>query len=421
VGRGKCLMRRNLLVILIDCLRADLCYGERGSAITPVFSRLRQQGTSFNQAITAATFTTPAVASLMTGLYPFAHGIRSLKGHKLSPGCVTLAEILSQNGYQTRALATGPLLPETGLHRGFEDYQYRQGKDHLYTGWRNLLHAELDGLARQHKSWFLFLHLWELHVPRYLLPAFNRAEFGTTRYERSLSCLDREVGEILERLDLEQTVVVLHGDHGERYERSIVERCIRKLKRHLLGWGAGRGWYKLGHGYHVYDFLIRVPLTFVAQGLFPAGVQIDTQVRQIDIMPTILEAMGIPLDREINIHGRSLLPLIDGTPIEELPALIEASGLGNPDPRNRLIGIRIPPWKYVFAPHNPMIAPELYHLGEDPQESKNLVSQHAAIAKELQNSIVATQARSEEEAITPMTREEQEQVEKRLRELGYID
>ena len=78
-------MRRNLLFILIDCLRADLCYGEESSAKTPVLSRLRQQGTSFNQAIAVATFTTPCVASIMTGLYPFAHGIRSLKGHKLAP------------------------------------------------------------------------------------------------------------------------------------------------------------------------------------------------------------------------------------------------------------------------------------------------------------------------------------------------
>lgn len=414
-------MRRNLLFLLIDCLRADLCYGEQGSAKTPVFSRLRQEGTSFNQAIAVATFTTPSVGSIMTGLYPFAHGIRSLSGQKLAPGRATLAEILRHHGYQTRALATGPLLPETGLNRGFEAYHHRRGKEHLYTGWRSRLYAELDSLARLRESWFLFLHLWEIHVPRHLPPAFNRPEFGKTRYERALSSLDHEVGKILERVDLEQTVVILHGDHGERYERSIAERTIRKLKRHLLGWGAGRGWYKLGHGYHVYDFLVRVPLIFFGRGLFPAGTQIGAQVRQIDIMPTILEAMGLPMDQELMIHGRSLLPLIHGQQIEDLPALMEACGLGDPDPRQRLIGIRVPPWKYVFAPQNPKIPQELYHLGEDPYETKNLVSQHPAIVEELQCAIAAILSPLEEESVAPMTREEQEKVEERLRELGYID
>ncbi len=415
-------MGRNLFFILIDCLRADHCYGEQGSANTPVLSRLRQSGTSFDQTIAVATSTTPCVGSIMTGLYPFAHGIRSLSGYKLSPECVTLAEILRQRGYQTCAMVTGPLLPETGLHRGFETYQYRLHKEHLYSEWRKRLSAQLDRLARQREPWFLFLHLWELHVPCYLSPAFNRRQFGKARYERAISSLDYELGKILERIDLEHTVVVFHGDHGERYERTIVERVIRKLKRHLLGWGAGRGWYKLGHGYHVYDFLVRVPLIFVGQGLFPAGARIHAQVRQIDAMPTILEALGIAQDAELKIHGRSLLPFVRGERTGDLPALIEACGHVIHDPRKWLIGIRIPPWKYVFAPQNPKILPELYHLGKDPGESTNLVRQQPAIAEELRAAINASQYQLEhEETDAPMTREEQERVEKRLRELGYID
>jgi len=415
-------MERNLFFILIDCLRADHCYGEQGSGKTPVLTRLRQNGTSFGQAIAAATTTTPCVGSIMTGVYPFAHGIRSLSGYKLSPECVTLAEILRRRGYQTCGMVTGPLLPETGLHRGFEAYQYRQHGEHLYSDWRKRLDAQLDRLARQREPWFLFLHLWELHVPCYLSSAFNRRQFGKARYERALSSLDHELGKILERIDLERTVVVLHGDHGERYERTIGERIIRKLKRHVLGWGAGRGWYKLGHGYHVYDFLVRVPLIFAGQGLFPGGTRIDAQVRQIDIMPTILEALGIGQDTGLKIHGESLLPMVSGERMEDLPALIEACGHVIRDPRRWLMGIRVPPWKYVFAPHDPKIPPELYHLGKDPTESTNLVNEQPAIAEELRTTINATQYRLEQgETDAPMSREEQDKVEERLRELGYID
>ncbi len=384
-------MRRNLFFILVDCLRADHCYGERGSAKTPVLNRLRQGGTWFNQAIAVSGNTTPCTGSIMTGLYPFAHKLQRKGGpHRQIVACSTLAEILQRHGYHTSAMVAGTsLLPDNALSRGFEVYQHRQREEHLYTLWRTQLHVELDRLSRQHEPWFFLLHLYEIHFPRQLSPAFDRAEFGTTDYERALSSLDNEVGEILERIDLEQTLVIVLGDHGDRFGKwGIVDWLIRGMKWHLMGWHSGMGWYKLGHGYHVYDFLVRVPLILTAQGLFPAGTQIDAQVRQIDIMPTILQALGIPLDPEIKIHGRSLFPLVKGQQMEVLPALMEASSQAIPDPRNWLRGIRVPPWKYVFAPRNPRIRPELYHLGEDPDESKNLVDQHPAIAESLRRTIV---------------------------------
>ncbi len=381
-------MQPNLLLILIDSLRADYCYGEQGSAKAPVLRRLRLQGTSFNQVIAAATSTSPSTGSIMTGLYPFAHGLRDSAGFRLTPDCTTLAEILRQHGYRTYAMVTGgSILPETGLNRGFEEYHTRQRHEHLYSEWRSFLDAQLHRLVQQRERWFFLLHLWEVHVPQYLPSAFNRPEFGKTRYERALSSLDHELDKILKRFDLEQTFVVLHGDHGERFENSIVETAIRKAKFHLLGWTGGRGWYKLNHGYHVYDFLVRVPLLFIGRGVFPAGMQIDAQVRQIDVMPTILEAIGITLDQGVKIHGRSLLPLIRGERMEELPALMEACDGAIFDSEDWLRGVRVPPWKYVFAPQNPRIRPELYHLGEDPGESRNLADRHSAIADSLRRTV----------------------------------
>ena len=126
------MMPRNLLYLLIDSLRADHCYGEQGSAKLPVFNRLRQQGTSFTQAIAAASSTSPSVGSIMTGLYPFAHGLRTGVGHELTSTCTTLAEALRQHGYQTCAMvAATSLRPETGLSRGFTEYFARDGEEHL--------------------------------------------------------------------------------------------------------------------------------------------------------------------------------------------------------------------------------------------------------------------------------------------------
>lgn len=204
-GFTSSLMGRNLLFILIDSLSADLRYGEQGSARTPVFDRLRQQGTAFNQAIAAAANTTPCMGSIMTGLYPVTHGLRQRDGgYRLTPACPTLAEILRRHGYQTSAMVAGRSTPsETGLDRGFDAYQHRDYTKHLYTEWRKRLDAEIDRPARYNGRWFFFLRLWEIHAPRYLLASFDRSEFGKTRYERALSSLDHEVGKVLQRMDLE--------------------------------------------------------------------------------------------------------------------------------------------------------------------------------------------------------------------------
>jgi len=241
--------------------------------------------------------------------------------------------------------------------------------------------------------------LWEVHVPQFLPPDFNRPDFGKSRYERALSFLDHDLGKLLERMDPEQTMIVLHGDHGERFENSIIETAIRKAKFHLLGWTGGKGWYKLNHGYHVYDFLVRVPLLFIARGVVPAGRQIDAQVRQIDVMPSILEALGISMEPGARLHGRSLLPLMKGEQMKELPALMEACDRAIFNPQDWLRGVRVPPWKYVFAPQNPRIRPELYHLSEDPGEKRNLVDQYPTIADSLRRTIEEIASADESRAL----------------------
>jgi arylsulfatase A-like enzyme len=379
-------MRRNLLFLVVDCLRADICFGNPRRVQTPTIDRLAGAGAVFTQAISSATTTTPCMGSIMTGLYPFAHGILGHSGYQLTPACSTLAEVLKSHGYRTAAFVTGPLFPHTGLDRGFDDYQHRPSRAHLYTDWGPRLSEILASYAASRDPWFLFIHLWELHTPRYLLPAYDTDAFGRHRYERALACLDHYLGDLLEMIDLDSTALVFHGDHGENYKKPAGGYRAARVMR-WLGFGNNRPITRVAHGYHVYEFLVRVPLFFVGRGLFPPGRVVPQLVRQIDIFPTILEALEIHLEPKVKLQGQSLLPLLRTGQGEVLPALVKACGRAIPDKRDWLVGIRTPEWKFVLAPDNPRIRPELYHLAEDPSESENVLGREPETAEQLKQMI----------------------------------
>ena len=154
-------------------------------------------GTYFSQAISTAGTTTTCVASMLTGNYPFAHGIRTLNGHKLNSGCVTLPQVLKKQGYHTYAMVTGPLSPLTGLDRGFEQYDFRTEKVYLGDDWGEELRRKFKERTFR-EPWFIFLHLWEIHRPRKVSARFDSKRFGADPYERAVSSLDPELGRLLE-------------------------------------------------------------------------------------------------------------------------------------------------------------------------------------------------------------------------------
>jgi len=140
------------------------------------------------------------------------------------------------------------------------------------------------------------------------------------------------------------------------------------------------------HGFHVYDYLVRVPLLFAGRGIFPEDTWISDQVRQIDVFPTIVEALGLKHDN-IKIHGRSLLPLIKGQKLPQVPAYSEACGRVLRDKSNWLAGIRTPKFKYVIAPYTTTIPDALYDLEKDPNEKKNIATKRPDIVQELRQKL----------------------------------
>lgn len=411
--------RPNILFLLIDCLRADAVIGQQRGAHTPALDRLVRSGFAFTQTVASASSTTPCVASLLTGVYSFVHGIRSIFGLKLNPNIHSLVEIFRERDYHTYAEVSGPLFPETALDRGFEAYQFREAAAYLSSSWGADLRQRLRGGAFK-PPWFLFLHLWELHHHRHILPMFQSRNYGRNRYERALSSLDSELATLIEALP-QDTLIVLHGDHGERVVKTDAQYRLYRLIRDVFGRKTRK---REGHEMDVYEELIRVPLVFTPLSsidglpLQPGGR--DPQlVRQIDALATLLDLIEAPLPS--TIHGQSLKPALFHGKQLHLEAYLEAFLRIRSDPRDRRIGWRTEEWKYIYAPQNANLPEELYFLPNDSQERRNLATRYPDMTMTLRGRIEALQ----QEAITldpgiVMSTEEKFAIEKRLTDLGYM-
>ncbi len=447
----------NILLIIIDCLRADRSVGRQASAQTPNMRRLIGQGTLFPNLIAVNSMTTPCMTSMFSGLYPRTHGVRALSYARISDSVPLMAEILRDNGYHTVGAATGPVGPYTHLDRGFIDYEHREGVG------KSLLNEWGDAFIERFRNkaipepWFVYLHLWEVHMPRQVLPAYDSPEYGRTKYDRAISSVDARLGELFAALD-DNTLVFLSGDHGEKTADSGLESGIERLKspvthffRRRLGGRAKKvyrnlvgmmrsAWFSIartmyrggmidnplssitGHGFHVYDSLVRVPL--IVSGHKPAnsGAVINEQIRQIDILPTILDLAGLKDLIPEDIDGRIVTPLVEGRHLAPLPAIIETCQ--NPSEPSDLYGVRTQDWKYAVHVSDPTVPEELYYLPDDPREANNLAQTRPDIAKEMKD-ILITHLQSEQRKgvslADELSQDEMSDLAKHLQKLGYIE
>src|SRR5262245_31521918 len=125
---------QNVLLITIDTLRADALGSYGGRAATPALDRLAEQGVRFDFAHAHAVVTLPSHASILTGQYPFQHGIRDNSGYQLAANARTAATLLKRAGYATAAfVAAFPVHSRFGLNQGFDVYDDRFGETRAPT------------------------------------------------------------------------------------------------------------------------------------------------------------------------------------------------------------------------------------------------------------------------------------------------
>ncbi len=396
---------RHLLLVTIDTLRADHlgCYGYR-PAQTPNLDSIAARGLRFTQATTVMPLTLPAHSSLLTGTYPAFHGVRDNGGFYLGEEQLTLAEILKAEGYRTGGFVGAFVLDSRwgiaqGFDRFFDDFDLTEfdgapGMDAIQRPGALVVDQALEWLAEDvAEPFFAWVHLYDPHTP-YEAPEPFRSRFPQTRtgaYDAEIAAADSQVGRLLESLEqsgrLQETLVVVMADHGE-----------------MLGEHE-----ELTHGFFIYDGAVRIPWLMAGPGLPP--LSLDSQVRIIDAMPTMLAQLEIEAPKAM--QGVDLTPLIHGEG-RRLVALSESWFPRYHYGWSELQSIQDGRYKFIRAPQR-----ELYDLAADPMEANNLALQDSPRADAMEAALerllseVSAATERAPKAIDPET-------EEKLRALGYL-
>jgi len=392
----------NVLLITLDTTRADRlgCYGyER--AETPNLDAIAAGGVRFAEAYTPVPLTLPSHCSLFTGTYPPYHGARNNGFYYLDDWNVTLTEILKERGFMTAAfVASFTVDSRFGLAQGFDVYDdtFRAGE--ILKSFRSERRAEdvFNSFSRwlgDHSGgkFFSWVHFYDPHLPYAPPPPFQE-KFAGRPYDGEVAYMDHFVGKIMDKLREknihEKTLVVIAGDHGE----ALGERR------------------EMDHGLFLYDNTLRVPLILWAGGHLPEGAEIDARACLIDVMPTVLDLIGIPVPEEI--QGESLAGAIRGKKRKQVPVYIETCFPWENYGWSPLSGLIKGRWKCIKAPK-----PELYDLARDPRENLNLVQIEAGIARRMLAELDET-VREIRSGRAEGRRKLTEEEERRLRSLGYM-
>lgn len=407
--------RPNVLFLAIDSLRADAVFGDR--IHTPNMDGFARRGAAFTGCVSTTTSTTPSFSSMLTGCYPPKHGVRGLQGYRLRSDLTTMADAFRAGGYHTHAEVTGPLLPETGVLRGFEEARHRPGYKVPFMNWR-------DEVAERMRSyidpWFMLLHVWEVHRPYRAPPDFTK-RWDKAGYEAAVAATDEWLAPIYEAAG-DNTIVVITGDHGEDYPDTPWEQKMLRLARkarkklNLARWlpplDKRLSGLVVGHGFALYEHLVRVPLIIAGPGV--PHVEVDDQVRHVDLLPTLTDLCG--LEPPAGLDGRSLRPLMEGADLPEEPAYMEAVGVKLEG--NRIEGARLPGWKLLRTGGGKA---SLYKLdGEGgPDEKHNVLARYPEVARALEAFLDRIRA-GEVVAESGMSDDEEALVEQHLRDLGYL-
>lgn len=398
----------SVVLVTLDTTRADRIGAYGGRAVpTPRLDGIAREGTLALDASSQVPLTLPSHATILTGRYPDAHGVRHNGVYRLRAEEETLAEHLKAAGFETAAFVGSYVLERGfGTEQGFDTYddvdvdRFAGGRDQVFEAQRTAdeVNARVAPWLAAHRGRrvFLWVHYYDPHEP-YSPPEKAGRVLAGTGYDREISYVDACFGDLLDALAAngfrDRSLLVVAGDHGE---------------------GLGEHGEKT-HGLLLYQGTLHVPLIFRSPGLIPAGRSIGGAVELADIAPTIVDYLGLPpLSRA---QGTSLRRRIEGKDDGRL-ATAHAETLM---PRlefgwSALRMIRDARLKYIEAPR-----PELYDLRADPSESQDLAATDRDRAGEMADRLAAwsastTDATAEAASRRALSPDE----EARLRSLGYL-
>lgn len=371
----------NVVIVTIDTTRADHigCYG-KAEASTPNIDALAAEGVLFENAFASVPITLPSHSTIMTGLYPLAHGIRDNGIFVLDDRHTTLAERLRDQGYRTAAaIGSFPLAAKFNLDQGFEVYDDRFNAQYedfrgrrvlprtgIFFDERRAAHVNeaIFPWLEDHSDepFFLWLHYFDPHQPLEPPTPYDQL-FLDDPYLGEIAYSDEALGKVMDTLRRlaidDRTMVIVTSDHGE-----------------------GRGDHgEDTHSLLAYGSTLHVPLIIKVPGGRRGGV-VAERVGLVDLAPTVLEMLGLKGDPVL--QGRSLVPELEGK--VRPPAALYAETL-SPRLSHGLGELRVlfdGESKYLHGPRS-----ELFDLAADPGELHNLVQSDPERAETMKNSLQA--------------------------------
>ena len=460
------LIKPNILFLFFDSFRADKISGPDKNSLTPNFDYIKKNGVFFDHAISSSDASILSYAGLFSGKHPFKTGMRSSKLTKLID-TTSYLEFLKNHGYKlygcmSKSDSLLEILPE------FENNEETFCTSGMGTEAGQITLDKLN--SKMKEPWLFIMHADHLHFPITNPKGFQDEKFGSDNYEKQVSAIDSLLGQVLEKVDLKKTLVVITGDHGayiqslykeslnfdiqdradlqikigkisnkfpkfleplklslfltrENISRKRKEKKIKdlNLKPHEV-----RGLLHQRSDLErlLFDEKIRVPLFMIGPKV-DQGMTISQQVRLIDVFPTICEIIGIP-DKDEKIDGVSLYPLLENKKMGTLIAYMESSPAILIQPII-VIGVRTDKYKYFRNRYDSSKNVHLYDLENDPYEDDNIADKDKNNAKAMEdilkkiiNGFSLEKGCSLEDSDEELGTEESNMVEKQLKKMGYI-
>jgi arylsulfatase A-like enzyme len=441
-------MKPNIFLLTIDSVRADRFYGPKKSAITPNFDHIIRNGLFFTHCITPSAQTGTSLASIFTGKYPVSSGVTQ---HNFNFDFTTFFDELEKLGYNLYSCVTDLLM----LKKITKNFKHNL--EYVYSGANSYPHLDNDLGPKILKNflnkkmdepWMFYCHLMDLKDPTVSTKNFDDKKFGKTAYDKNLSVLDTWIGKFLEYIDLTNTLFVITTDHGEyvRSTSSRLEKSIRKISEGGKKFGflesigkkpfstsikfarkmqqkqaenlepSEKRNYFLKRDGAIFDDLVKVPLLLIGYGIKEPKI-ISSQVRHVDIFPTIFELIGLPITNS-SIDGKSCVSTYKGIESDELTAYIESAS-NDPKKSGAVIGVRTLNYKYFRSRYDSKKNVNLYDLQKDPKEEHNILN--AELIKKMEEKLSYFIEKSKSVKENKINEDEEAELEKELQKMGYID
>ena len=463
-------MHPNIIFLLVDGLRADQCFGEQKTSVTPNIDALIQKGMYFTNAYSSVDGTILSLRTIFHSINPTKIGNRK----KLTLHENNLFEIFKKNDYTINGL-----VPDL---KGFSEYvDYFENTNKTYEYWNrmekmdkflsstsNAITDKIINFLKTNESktpWFYYIHMLTLHpLKEYFanqkneenllnlgIKDFDKEKYGTGLYERTVSFIDHQLGKILENVNLENTILILTADHGERIPheniravdfqpklenavtvgKKILPKSAHKIggkflynvrkfigKRKLEKSNRTLSEYekrsrKTFDDVSLFDEMLHIPLLISSKNM--KSKKIEENVHHTDILPTLCNLANIEIKHKVD--GRNLIPLIKNNAVGDQAIYVRTRPYFEEKQDKRdCKGIRTSKYKYFRSQYEQNENVHLYDLKQDPYENTNIADENKELILQFEKKITEF----EKNDLSNDDEHSEEEVADELKKMGYV-